>query len=276
MMPAPRPETPLPVSFLTDFGYEDEFTGVCRAVIFGVDPDIRVIDVTHGIPQGDLRRGALALAAFVHYSTPAVHLAVVDPGVGTARRAVAIEAGNHYLVGPDNGLLVPAAECLGGADRVIELTETPVRLNPTSATFHGRDIFSPVAASLAAGSDFVRLGAPLAADALTPLDMPRAELERDRLLVHVLVPDRFGNLVLDADRGLVEQSFLAPGRSVVIEFEETAAVEVTFRRTFGDAEPGQPLLYCDSSGRLNLAVNGGDAAEQFGLQPDDELILTPA
>ncbi len=266
----------LPISFLTDFGSEDEFAGVCHAVIARIDPEIRVIDVSHGIAPGDVRRGALALAAFAEFSPPAVHLAVVDPGVGTDRRAVAVAAGDHYLVGPDNGLLAPAIDRLGGADGAVEISASSVRLLPTSPTFHGRDVFSPVAASLAAGVDLAGLGTTFDPATLVPLDLPEPELGNDRLLVHVLISDRFGNVVLDADRGLVERSFLAEGRTALVEFGGTAALEIVFGETFGDAEPGQPLLYCDSSGRLTLAVNRGDAARQFALGPDDELSITPA
>lgn len=263
-----------PVSFLTDFGYEDEFTGVCRAVIERIDPEIRVIDVTHGIAPGDVRRGALALAAHVPYSSPAVHLAVVDPGVGTDRRAIAIEAGDHFLVGPDNGLLTIAADRLG-ADRAFEISESPLRLSPFHRTFHGRDLFSPVAAELARGLPIEETGIEIDATSLVQLNLPEARLTEDLLVTHVLASDRYGNLTLDAGPDLILESFLRDGERVTVEIENRPTVEVPFGSTFADAAIGYPVFFPDSSGSLSLAVNRGDAASLFGLEPDQELRLSP-
>lgn len=265
-----------PITFLTDFGNEDEFTGVCRSVIDRIDPEIKVIDVTHGINPGDIRRGALALAALVHYSVPAVHLAVVDPGVGTDRRAIAVTAGEHFLVGPDNGLLVPAAERLGGAERAFEISGSPARLTPTHRTFHGRDIFSPVAAELARGLPPEELGLEIDASSLVTIDFPEPVLDESLLTTHVLVSDQYGNLALNAGPELILQSFLKDGETVTIEMAGTKLGEVPFGSAFGEVNPGQPLLFPDSSGSLALAINGGSAASTFGLGPDDELLIRPA
>ncbi|HTU16269.1 MAG TPA: SAM-dependent chlorinase/fluorinase [Solirubrobacterales bacterium] len=266
---------PRPLSFLTDFGGEDEFAGVCRAVVDRVDPSIRVIDVTHGIAAGDVRRGALALASFVPYSAPAVHLAVVDPGVGTDRRAIAIEAGDHHLVGPDNGLLLLAADRLGGASRAFEISESPYRLSPTHRTFHGRDIFAPVAAELARGLPLEEMGTEIDATGLVRLDLPEARLENDLLTVHVLTVDHYGNLLLDAGPAVILESFLRDGERVSVEIVDRPTVEVPFGAAFGDVRAGYPVLFPDSSGSLSLAVNRGHAASLFGLEPDDELRIRP-
>jgi len=259
------------ITFLTDFGYEDVFTGVCKAVIDRVDPEIRVIDLTHGISPGGIRSGALALAAAVHYSAPAVHLAVVDPGVGTDRRALVLSAGEHFLVGPDNGLLVPAAERLGGAEHAFEISESPARLIPTHRTFHGRDIFSPVAAELARGLPPEELGTEVDVTSLVRLDFPEPSLQEGLLVVHVLSIDHYGNLALNAGPELILGSFLKDGETVSVEVDGQEVVEVPFGSAFGEVEAGQPILFPDSSGSLALAVNGGSAAAEFGLSPDDEL-----
>ena len=140
------------LTFLSDYGYDDEFAGACRAVVARLAPGVEVVDITHGIPPGDVRRGALALESAVAQAGEAVHLAVVDPGVGTERRAVAVEcADGSRLVGPDNGLLALAASALGGVRALVDISNTPLRLEPVAPTFHGRDLFAPVAAHLAAG-----------------------------------------------------------------------------------------------------------------------------
>ena len=264
-----------PISFLTDFGHEDEFTGVCRAVIDRIDPSIKVIDVTHGIAPGNVRRGALALAAYVPYSAPAVHLAVVDPGVGTDRRAVAIEAGDHFLVGPDNGLLTLAADRLGGPSRAVEISESPHRLTPVHRTFHGRDVFSPVAAGLARGLTLEEVGTEIDFGSLVRIELPRATLRGDLLITHVLAADRYGNLSLDAGPEIILESFLRDGERVTVEIVDRPTVEVPFGSAFGDVAPGYPVFFPDSSGSLSLAVNLGDAASLFGLEPDQELRLSP-
>lgn len=269
-------DRPRPISFLTDFGFEDEFTGVCRAVIDRIDPSIKVIDVTHGVAPGDIRRGALALAAYVPYAAPSIHLAVVDPGVGTDRRAVAIEAGDHFLVGPDNGLLTPAADRLGGPYRAFEISDSPHRLSPVHRTFHGRDLFSPVAAELARGLPLEEMGTEIDATSLVRLDLPEATLRGDLLVTHVLTSDRYGNLTLDAGPEIILESFLKDGERVTVEITDRPTVEVPFGSTFGDVAPGYPVFFPDSSGSLSLAVNLGDAASLFGLEPDQELRLSPA
>jgi S-adenosyl-L-methionine hydrolase (adenosine-forming) len=269
----------LPVTFLSDFGYEDEFAGVCRIVIERRCPGARVIDVTHDIPPGDVRRGALALHEAVSYSPPAVHLAVVDPGVGTPRRAVAVAAGGHFLVGPDNGLLALAVEAAGRPVKAFEVSRSPVRLEPVSRTFHGRDLFSPVAAALASGVLPADLGDPVDPDSLEGIGLPAAVVEPDRITAHVLYADRFGNLVLDAGAPEIAGSFLqgaGPGSGVRVETGQGTTSDARFGVTFGDAAEGGAVLFADSSGRLSLALNRGDAADRFALGRDDTITISPA
>lgn len=262
-----------PVTFLTDFGYSDEYPGVCRLVIARVDPAIRVIDITHGIPPGDIRRGALALASAVRFSAPAVHLAVVDPGVGGSRRAIALTCGDHHLVGPDNGLLGPAAAVLGGVEAAFDISSTPVRVGD-SDTFHGRDIFSPVAADLARGAAPGELGEAIGFRELVTLDLPEPTVTAQRVDAQVLYLDQYGNVILNLHAEVLDGTFLADDVAVSVETSRERIL-VPLGRTFGDVEPGDPVIYTDSTGFLALAVNRGSAASRFGLGPDNELRITP-
>jgi S-adenosyl-L-methionine hydrolase (adenosine-forming) len=263
------------ITFLSDYGPWDEFVGVCHAVIARRCPRARVIDLAHGVAPHDVRAGALALRAALPYMPPGVHLAVVDPGVGGLRRAVALRVArdDRLLVGPDNGLLMLAAEALGGAVAAVDIGDSPECLRPVSATFHGRDVFAPVAAALADGVALEALGEPLATAALATLELPAARRDGARLLVHVLSTDVYGNVALDATPQLAEEAGLAAaGAELVVEVggRELAA---RFGRTFADAAAGALLVYVDSRGALALALNGGSAAAALGVARDDELGL---
>ncbi|MBN8866612.1 MAG: SAM-dependent chlorinase/fluorinase [Solirubrobacterales bacterium] len=262
------------VTFLTDFGYGDEYAGVCRLVMTTADPPARVVDITHGIPPGDVRRGALALAAAVRFSPRAVHLAVVDPGVGTNRRAIVLQAGGHHLVGPENVLLMPASEALGGVEAAFDISDTPLRVGD-SDTFHGRDVFSPVAAALAGGAAAGEVGAPVGFSDLTQLDLPRPEITPEALTGHVLFLDQYGNASLDLYSEALRRTFLTESVAVWMETPRQKMM-IPFGRTFGDVATGEPVLFLDSSGHLAIAVNRGSAASRFGLVPDDVVRITPA
>ncbi|HZB50107.1 MAG TPA: SAM-dependent chlorinase/fluorinase, partial [Mycobacteriales bacterium] len=186
------------VSFTTDYGTADGFVAACRGVLATIAPDVRVIDVSHQVPPQRVRRGAAVLAQAVPWLPPAVHLAVVDPGVGTDRRGIAVVTGRGILVGPDNGLLLPAADALGGATAAYELTAVEWQLPEVSSTFHGRDVFAPVAGHLCRGLDPARLGPPVPVADLHRLPPPRVEVGPGRLVAEVLAVDTFGNLQLAA------------------------------------------------------------------------------
>jgi S-adenosyl-L-methionine hydrolase (adenosine-forming) len=253
------------VTFLTDYGLDDEFVGVCHAVIAGIAPSVRVIDLTHGIPRHDVRAGALALRRAVPYAPAgSVHLAVVDPGVGGPRRGIALRCGDRLLVGPDNGLLAPAAERLGGVQEAVDLAGSPWSLQPVSATFHGRDVFAPAAARLAGGAALREAGPPLDPATLVGLDLPVPRREGDALVAHAVAVDAFGNVLLDA-----VGADLPAGAARVDGRPATAG------RTFGDVAPGALLLYVDASGALAVAVNGGSARDALGLAVGDEVRIAP-
>jgi S-adenosyl-L-methionine hydrolase (adenosine-forming) len=265
------------ISFLSDYGLADDFVGVCHGVIATICPPARVVDLTHGVPRHDVRTGALILAGALGFLPVGVHLAVVDPDVGAERRAVAIRlADDRLLVGPDNGVLTLAAERGGGIIEAVDIARSPFRLEPVSATFHGRDIFAPVSAHLAAGAPL-----PTAGDPIDPADLIRLEFQSPRhedgaVVAHVRYVDRFGNLQLNAGHDDLADSGLQLGRPTELELEAGARHRVHYARTFADADAGELLLYEDAQRRLAVAVSHGDAAARLGLGVGDELRIRPA
>ncbi|HSD79670.1 MAG TPA: SAM-dependent chlorinase/fluorinase, partial [Solirubrobacteraceae bacterium] len=209
------------ITFLSDYGLDDDFVGVCHGVIARLAPEARVLDVTHGVPRHDVRTGALVLRRALPYFPAGVHLAVVDPEVGAQRRAIALrtEDEDRILVGPDNGLLALAIERFGGAVEAVDVARSRHRLEPTSATFHGRDLFAPVTAHLAAGAPLADAGDPIDADELTPLHTPSARRENGGLVAHALAFDRFGNVMLDVEHAELTGSGLKLGHRVTINDE---------------------------------------------------------
>jgi S-adenosylmethionine hydrolase len=266
-----------PITFLSDYGADDEFAGVCRAVIARVAPEARVIDLTHGVPRHDVRRGAIALADSLPYAPAGVHLAVVDPGVGTERRPVAVRIAteDRVLVGPDNGLMWPAIEELGGPVEAVELSGSRFRLEPVSATFHGRDVFAPVAAAIALGAALADAGNAIEPGSLSRLVLPAARPDGGGLTVTILYVDGYGNAALNARAEDLVAAELPPDRPLAVEIRGSRH-EARLGRTFGDAAVGRLVVYEDSSRRLALAVNRGSASEALGLRPGDELVLRPA
>lgn len=264
------------IIFVSDYGLADQFVGVCHGVMAAICPEARVIDLAHGVPRHDIRAGALILREGAAYAPSGVGLGVVDPDVGAERRAVALElADGRLLVGPDNGLLQPAAEAAGGVVQAVDIAHSSFRLEPVSATFHGRDIFAPVAAHLAAGIPLAEIGDPIDPRNLVTLELPTARQEADALVAHVIYTDRFGNLQLDAGHEHLEGSGLRLGHAVTLELASGAREPLQYVRTFADVPPGEPLLYEDAQRRLAIAVSHGDAARQFRLRVDDELRIRP-
>lgn len=260
------------VSLTTDYGLEDGFVAACHGVLARLAPAVGRIDVTHRIPPGDLRRGAAILAQTLPYLPPAVHVAVVDPGVGTDRRAIAIAtAGGGLLVGPDNGLLLWAARALGGVTTAVELSNPEWLVGPVSRTFHGRDLFVPAAARLAAGAALSDAGLSLDPEWLVQLPEPVVRVAAGSLEAEVLTVDRFGNLQLAA--GAAEYARLAGTGGDTIWVNGTRA---RLGRTFGDVPAGDLVVLVDSADRLAVAVNGGSAATALGAAPGDVVRLSRA
>jgi S-adenosyl-L-methionine hydrolase (adenosine-forming) len=263
-----------PITFLSDYGLQDEFAGVVHAVIARLAPDARVIDLSHGIGRQDVLGGALVLARALPYTPAGVHLAVVDPEVGARRRAVALRTAeeDRLLVGPDNGLLLPAAERFGGVLEAIEISSSPWRLEPVSATFHGRDLFAPVAARLAAGAVLAEAGAPLEPDELVRLELPAAAIEPGALEALVTGTDGFGNVILGAGAGDLAAAGLRLGQPIAARVGARRVPGVV-ARTFADVAERALLVYEDAGGALAVAVNGGDAAALLGVRPGATLRL---
>jgi S-adenosylmethionine hydrolase len=266
---------PRPITFLSDYGYEDEFAGVCRAVIAQIAPGAPLIDLSHGIARQNVRQGAIVLANALPSCPPGVHLAVVDPGVGSARRAVAVAAAEgRFLVGPDNGLLSRALDRLGGALEAVELTRSPFRLEPVSATFHGRDLFAPVAAHLSLGARIEEAGQSIDPASLVTLDLPTPRIDADEIVAHAIHVDGYGNVTLDLDASMLADGPLRSGEALEVQAPD-GRFEAIWARTFADVDPGDMLLFEDSSGGLALAVSGGNAAGLMDLAPDREVTLRP-
>ncbi len=262
------------VTFLTDYGLSDPFVGVCHGVIAARCPQVRIIDLSHGVPPQDVRAGATALARALPFMPVGVMLAVVDPGVGGARRGVAIRAAaGHLLVGPDNGLLWPAALAAGGAEAAVDLAGSRFALDPVSATFHGRDVFAPVAAALAGGATIERAGSPIDPASLVALAPLEPQIEEGVLRAPVAAVDRFGNLELAAALTDLHAAGIA-GEATVLAAAGGGPLRVHVGRTFSEVAVGELLLYEDSSRALSLAVSSGSAAQRLGVAAGGELRIT--
>jgi hypothetical protein len=257
---------------LTDYGQRDGFVAACRGVVARIAPTVRVADITHDVPAGDVRHGAVVLAQTVPYLPPSVVVAVVDPGVGGSRRGLALAAGASILVGPDNGLLLWAADVLGGVTAAVEPSEPAYHLPSPAHTFHGRDVFAPVAAHLAAGVALSALGSALAVDDLARLRVPRVEIRAGVLETEVLAVDRFGNVQLAARDADLQAAGLARGPVEVAVRDRAYAVVLA--STFGDVAAGDLIVFVDSAGHIAIAVNGGAAAAELGLSPGDAVLVT--
>ena len=244
-------------------------------MILGIAPDARIVDITHGIPRYAVRRGALVLRNTLPYIPVGVHVGVVDPQVGTERRALALRCQDgRLLVGPDNGLLSLAWAQAGGVDMAVDVSHSPHRLEPVSATFHGRDIFAPVAAHLAAGAELADAGAPLDPATLARVELPEPYPEGDALVAHSLTVDRFGNAGLDVSHEDLAGTGLTLGGTVEIETGSERFL-AKYASTFADVKPGELIVYEDAYRMLAVAINRGDAAATLGLRPDSEVRLRP-
>jgi len=263
-----------PICFTSDYGLSGELAGICRGVMMGIAPGVSIIDVTHSIPKFDVVRGAETLRHATGYMPEdAVYLAVIDPEDKPVRRELAAETGSGaLLVGPDNGLLLPAAEALGGVMRAVLLTNREYHLHPVSHSFHGRDVFSPVAAHLAVGLELDELGEDVAPDSLSSIDFPGARKEGDGLVAEIIDIDSFGNARLSATS---EDLDLDYGSNVEVSVRDET-MDATYVQTFGASDTGDLVLLTDSHWRLSLAVNRGNASRALLLSPGDGIRIRQA
>ena len=260
------------ISFLSDYGLGDEFVGVVKSVIRSIAPEVVVVDITHDIAPHDVRAGGLALARSAQYLVPGVVLAVVDPGVGGNRRAVAVEVGEgaSVLVGPDNGLLAPAVAMVGGASRAVELTAEHYHLVALGPTFAGRDVFAPTAAHLCLGADLEDLGTPIPVHSLVPGVVPVSRTEGDQIHAEVLWVDRFGNLQLNLDPAEIEPF----GPALRLTAGEVGR-NVRLANSYSDLESGEIGVLVDSYGLVAVAVNRGSAALELSCVEGDSITVEP-
>lgn len=264
------------VSFLSDYGHTDEFVGVCKSVMLSLAPDLQIVDITHDLPVHDVRAGALTLVRAAQYLPDGgIVLAVVDPGVGTDRRLVAVEVEQGILLGPDNGLLAPAVAILGGAQRVVSLTSTEHQLPAPGPTFAGRDVLAPAAAHLAAGVDASELGDEVDAAGLVPglVSLPRHD-EGGAIYGEVWWIDRFGNCQLNIDPDELRAHGAEPGGTLEVRFGDQVR-SVRWVHTYADAKPSELVLLVDSYGLASLALDRGSAAAECTLEPASAVTLVP-
>ena len=268
------------ISFLSDYGTDDEFVGVVKSVIRDLAPHATVVDLTHGIAPFDVRAGSLALARSISYVAAGVIVAVVDPGVGTSRRGIAVEVagGEGVLVGPDNGVLAPAVAMAGGAGRAVSLTNVEFQLEAAGATFDGRDVFAPAAAHLCNGVDLLELGEPVEADALFPGMVPLPQIDESKAIAQALWTDRFGNVQLNVGPDDLPSTF-----DDTLEIRISAPSHATGGTTrvvtrvpsFAAIGSGAVGLVTDANGMLAIAMNQRSAADELGIDDGDQVVISP-
>ncbi len=271
------------ISLLSDFGARDPSASIMRGVVLGIAPDARIVDISHELRKFAIRDGALLLWCALPYLPVGFHVAVVDPGVGTARLPIAVATGRgDVLIGPDNGLLLAAAGRLGGIAAVHELANPDLRLPVVSASFHGRDIFAPAAAHLANGVRITDLGPAVQPAALVPSPIRDPEIREGELRSSVVYVDTFGNVKVAGLRADLEAAIgpVRPGDALAIAVGSTPGVEreirTTWQATFGDVPFGETLVYEDSYGRICIAASQADAAAKHGLVEDLTLVIKRA
>ena len=261
------------VSFLSDYGRTDEFVGVCHAVMLDIAPAVRIVDVSHDVPPFDVRAGALTLVRAVQYLPEGVVLAIVDPGVGTDRRMVAVEVEHGFLVGPDNGLLAPAVAMLGGPRRVVALTNTAYQLPAPGPTFAGRDVMAPAAAHRLNGVDPAELGPVVDPASLAPGLVPLPDVDDDgNVVAEVLWVDRFGNCQLNVDPPYLASVGVDLAGGVEVRIGDRGR-RARFAPAYAEARPSELLVVVDSYGTCALAFDRQSAAAQLGLRAGAKVVL---
>ncbi len=264
------------VAFLTDFGLRDGYVGVLKGVVLGIAPQAQLIDITHDIPPQDIATGAWVLGtSYRYFPLGTIYTCVVDPGVGSARRPIAVRTGNWLFVGPDNGLLsyVLAEQPIYEA---VLLSNPAYHLPQVSATFQGRDLFAPVAAHLARGVVLGDLGTPLDPSSLSLLDLRRASRQEGRIQAHIVYTDHFGNLITNIPASLVPDLFNCVALQLTFSSQKTI---VTERRPFfaenssQDELAARPFIYVDSADYVGVAIQNGSAAATLGVRVGDSITL---
>ena len=261
------------ITFLSDFGQNDGSVGVCQGVMQRIAPEARVIDIAHDLSPFQVIPAAYLLRITLPYFEIGIHIAVVDPGVGTKRRALALRTGDgRTLVGPDNGLLMPAALKSGGVTKAVEISGSPYGIDQVSKTFHGRDIFCPVGAHLAAGKSMSDVGEPIDPAELTDLSLPEPTISKESITASALFSDRFGNVSLNLGTEHMSGAGFSPGSPVNLDIDGEIH-PATWRMAFGDAKPGELILFEDSFGTMAVATSHGSAKDALNIEPLCEIKL---
>ncbi len=261
------------ITFLSDFGLTDEYVSVCKGVIKKIAPEVEIIDITHQVPSFDIRKGAFFLSVVLPFMPAGVHLAVVDPGVGTDRRGIILQVKRgDFLIGPDNGLLIPAAQKLYGIIKAIEITNEKFFLGSPSPTFHTRDIFAPVAAYLSQSVSPEEFGKAINPASLVKPPWGRPRKAKRQVELEVINVDKFGSIRFNLEaKDLIKFGL---NQNKLILNKGGREIEIPILNTFGKIEKGKPLFYLDSSNLLALAVNQGDASSFFGLKEGDRVRIS--
>jgi len=262
------------ITLTTDFGSEDEYVGVMKGVILSICPQAVVVDITHSVaPQHILSAAYLLSSAYPFFPTGTVHVVVVDPGVGTDRRVLAARVNGHFFLAPDNGVLTPLVQ-KGAVEEIRTVTASQYFLKPVSNTFHGRDIFCPVAAHLAGGVDFDRLGATLPIEEMVLLKQPIPRVSKNGEIKGVVIAiDHFGNLLTNIEAELIAELEMRENRNEMA-FHLNGVCVTGLSVNYDSVQPGLPLAVIGSRGRLEIAVNHGNAADHFNAQTGDEIKVT--
>jgi len=262
------------VSFLSDYGLQDEFAGVCKAVMLGLAPELTIVDISHDIPAHDVRAGALALVRAVQYLPEGIVLAVVDPGVGTERRAIAVETESGYFLGPDNGLLAPAVAMIGGAGRAVSLTNEDYHIVAPGPTFAGRDILAPAAGYLARGASLDELGEAIDPIGMMPGLVSLPSEEDGAIVGEVWWVDHFGNCQLNIDPAELQLHGAAVGGRVELRFGGSTRM-ARWVHTYADAKASELVMLVDSYGLVSLALDQRSAAQELGLRAGSGITVVP-
>jgi len=261
------------ITLLTDFGHKDPYVAEMKGVIYSINPKVLIVDITHDVKRHDVHEAAyILLAAYKYFPKGSIHVVVVDPGVGTHRRAIVIESKNYIFVGPDNGVLLPAST----KDGIIAIREikNPILLRKRiTSTFHGRDVFVPVAAYLSLGVKCEHVGPPIPIDEVVTLFLPKAEIEGSTFRATVIHVDVFGNVITNVEESQIRDR-MHRGSLVEICIKRTGKrITLPFLETYGSVKEGKGLLLINSEGYLEIAINRGNASREYGIQRGDELIL---
>ncbi|HDP69745.1 MAG TPA: hypothetical protein ENN38_02925 [Actinobacteria bacterium] len=262
------------ITFTSDFGLEDGWVGVCKGVILNISPDVKIVDISHHIPSFNTKKASFVLSSSLSYMPVGIHLAVVDPGVGTSRRPLVLKTGRgDYLVGPDNGLLIPPAEKLGGVIKAIEIKDDKFMSKLICPTFHARDVFAPVVGYLASEVNLTDIGVEIPKENLAPgLWEEAVGLEQGEIECEVIDIDKFGTIHLNFPKDRLSKMNMSYGKIIEVSWKK-GSVKLPFCRTFGDVPVNSSLMLVDSTDYLSLAVNLGSAADSFKLEEGDKIIL---